>query len=81
MMRNMMLGNQTARKGDMTPLTEKEDDMVENRMYKALSANPIPKCKPIPPFTFLEESETPIKVMIKAASGMENLLWYSSSKA
>ncbi|MPN58085.1 hypothetical protein SDC9_205786 [bioreactor metagenome] len=71
MPRNRKLGNQTARKGVMAPLTENDVDKVENMMYKELKAKPIPKCKPIPPLTFLEARETPINVIINAANGME----------
>lgn len=58
----------------MAPLTENDVDNVENMMYKELKANPIPKCNPMPPLTFLDAKETPIRVMIKAAKGIENLL-------
>ena len=66
-----MFGNQTAVIEDIEPFTAKVVDMVINKMYIELSASPTPRCKPIPPRTFREESETPIKVIIKAASGIE----------
>ncbi len=72
--KNTKLGNQTATKGDRIPLTEKVVVMVENNIYKELKASPTPKCKPIPPRTLREESDTPISVIIKAASGIENRL-------
>lgn len=37
------LGNQTAVKADILPLTENDVDIVENKIYKALKAKPIPK--------------------------------------
>jgi hypothetical protein len=70
MSKNTILGSHTAMKGESVPLTEKVVDSVENKIYIELSANPIPKLSPIPPRTFRDESETPIKVMIKAANGM-----------
>ena len=60
----MKFGNQTATKGDIIPETENVVEKVEKRMYNALSATPIPRCKPIPPRTFRDESVTPIKVII-----------------
>lgn len=71
--RKIMLGNHTAAAADMLPLTEKDVDMVENKMYKALNAIPIPKFSPMPPRTLRDDSDTPIKVMINAANGEENL--------
>ena len=68
--RNIKFGNQTAISGDIAPLTENEVDKVEKRMYNALSARPIPKLIPIPPLTLRDESDTPIRVMIKAANGI-----------
>ena len=73
-------GNQTAAKADIVPLTENEVDMVVNKTYNELKANPTPKCSPIPPRTFLEDSDTPINVIIKAANGIAYRLKYSSSK-
>ena len=74
MPKNTKLGNQTATNGLSIPLTEKVVDMVENKIYNELSASPIPKCNPIPPLTFREDNETPIKVIINAAKGMEKRL-------
>lgn len=64
-----MFGSQTASRGDMVPFMAKVDEMVENRIKAALSPIPIPRCNPIPPFTFREANETPIKVKIKEANG------------
>ena len=46
--------------GGILPLMAKVADMVWNKMYEKLNASPIPKCSPIPPFTFREESESPM---------------------
>lgn len=48
-------------------MTAKVADTVWNKMYEKLSANPTPKCSPIPPFIFLDDKETPMVVKIKAA--------------
>ena len=42
--------------GGIFPFTAKVDATVWNRIYEKLSPSPIPKCNPIPPFVFLEES-------------------------
>ena len=65
-----MLGIQTAMNGGVFPLTAKVDDIVWNNIYEKLSANPIPKQSPIPPFTLRAERETPITVRINAAKDM-----------
>ena len=51
-------------------MTAKVADTVWNKMYEKLSANPTPKCSPIPPFIFLDDKETPMVVKIKAAKDM-----------
>ena len=58
----------------------KADDMLWKSMYEKLSARPIPNDRPIPPFDFLDESETPITVRINAANDIAIRLWYSISK-
>jgi len=40
---NNAFGSHTAVNADMAPLTEKEVDMVENKIYNELKASPIPK--------------------------------------
>ena len=65
-----MLGIHTAIIGGVFPLTAKVADTVWNKMYEKLSANPTPKCSPIPPFIFLDDKETPMVVKIKAAKDM-----------
>ena len=67
-MRNVIFGSHTAAIGDMLPLTAKVDEMVWKTIYPKLSAIPIPRFSPIPPLTFLAESESPMSVRIKAAN-------------
>ena len=62
-----ILGIQAATIGLTYPLMAKVDVMVINKMYEKLSAKPIPMFKPIPPFTFLDESDAPMAVRMKAA--------------
>lgn len=66
----IILGSHTAIIGDIAPLTENEVDKVEKSIYSALSAIPTPKLMPMPPLTLRDDNETPINVIIKAASGM-----------
>ena len=56
------------------------EDMLWNRIYEKLNASPIPSDRPIPPFTFLDESEAPIIVRMNAAKDIAIRLWYSISK-
>ena len=79
--RKTKLGIHADMKGDITPLTEKVVLTVENRIYRAVSTNPIPKFFPIPPRTFRDDIVTPSSVMINAPSGDAHRLWYSVSKA
>ena len=58
----------------------KADEILWNTMYEKLSARPIPNDNPIPPFAFLEESETPMTVRRNAAKDIAMRLWYSISK-
>ena len=67
-MRNVIFGSHTAAMGDMLPLTAKEDEMVWNTMYPKLSAIPIPRFSPMPPFAFLTDMANPMSVKIKAAN-------------
>ena len=59
-------GNQTANATGMC--SAKADDMVWNRMYEKLSPRPIPNDNPIPPFRFLDDSETPMTVIMNDAN-------------
>lgn len=68
MNRYNMFGIHTAMAGERFPLMAKVDDMVWNRMYEKLNANPIPKCRPMPPFTLRDDSDSPIAVRINAAN-------------
>ncbi len=69
MARNMKLGSQTDINGDITPLTEKVVETVENRIYIAESVIPMPRFFPMPPLTLRLESVTARSVMINAAIG------------
>ena len=74
MIRNIMLGNQTASNTGILPLTANILDMVVNKIYSALRAMPTPICSPIPPRIFLEERDTPISININAANGLAKRL-------
>ena len=63
----MILGSQTANRGDISPFVAKVDDIDENMIYVKLNTNPIPMFTPIPPFTFRDESDIPIAVNMNAA--------------
>ena len=65
-----MLGSHTAITGGILPLTAKVDATVWKRMYEKLNAKPTPKCNPIPPFTFLDDNDTPINVKMNEANDM-----------
>ena len=72
-----ILGIQTDRRGGKFPPTA---NMVVKRIKRIklkLRANPNPICKPIPPRTFLEESETPMRVRIKVEKGYAKRLYFS----
>ena len=60
MARKRKFGSHTLMKGDITPLTEKVVETVENRIYSALKVSPTPKFLPIPPRTFLEKDRKKI---------------------
>ena len=76
-----MFGIHTAMAGIMFPFMAKVDEMVWNRIYEKLSPSPIPKCKPIPPLTFREDSDKPIEVRINAANDIAIRRWYYNSKS
>ena len=68
----MILGNQAAKAIGIC--SAKADEIPWNRMYEKLSASPIPNDNPIPPFAFLEDSDTPIIVKMNAANDIAILL-------
>ena len=68
MTRNTMLGIHTATMGGIFPLMAKVAEMVWNTMYPKLKAMPIPRFSPMPPLTFLAESDTPMSVSMNAAN-------------
>ena len=61
-----MFGSQAA--SAMGIWSAKADDIPWNRIYEKLNASPIPNDNPMLPFDFLDESDTPIIVRIKAAN-------------
>ena len=61
-------------KGLVSPEMANEEDTCINRMYKKLNPRPIPICSPIPPFTFREETDAPIRVRMKAAKAIAKRL-------
>ena len=63
-----IFGNHTANIDGILPLIENVDDTDWNKMYEKLRPNPIPRFNPIPPLTFLDDSETPIAVRMNAAN-------------
>ena len=79
--KNKKLGNHTLINGDITPLTEKVVETVENNTYKALNATPTPRFLPIPPRTFFELNVTPNSVMINAPIGLAHRFHHSVSNA
>ena len=81
MARKRKFGSHTLMKGDITPLTEKVVDTVENRIYSALRVSPTPKFLLIPPRTFFELSVTPNRVIMNAPIGLAQRFHHSVSKA
>lgn len=77
----IMFGNHTAIAVLITPETANVVLTVLNRMKMALSAMPMPTCKPVPPRTLRDESDKPIIVRMNTLIGMENRLRNSSSNA
>jgi len=66
---NRIFSIQTAKPGVSEPPTA---NMVENRikrMYEKLQAKPTPICNPMPPLTFRDERDTPIRVNINVEKG------------
>ena len=81
MARNTKLGNQTAMNDDITPETANVVETVENKIYSADRAMPIPRFFPIPPLTLRALRVTAISVMINAAIGEAKRLYHSVSNA
>ena len=76
---NIILGIHAASIGGVSAFMAKVADTVCNNIYAKLNAKPIPKYIPMPPFRFLDDSETPIVVRIKDANEVAIRLWYSTS--
>ena len=66
----IMFGIHAANIGGVLALMANVDEIVCNNIYPTLSAKPIPKYIPIPPFLFLEDNESPIIVSIKDENDM-----------
>lgn len=64
---NMMFGIHAANGGGQSALMAKVAEMVCSRMYAADSARPTPRCMPMPPLRFWEESDMPMMVRMKDA--------------
>ena len=60
-------------------MMENVAETVCRSMYAKLSASPIPRYMPIPPFRFLDDSEMPIVVSMNDANDDAIRLWYSTS--
>ena len=65
----MRLGVQTASPAGMVPLLANSSKKRLKRMYEKQRPVPMPMWRPVPPRTLREESETPISVRMKVASG------------
>ena len=63
----MMFGIQAASAAGAPTFIANVAEIVCSIMYVKLSARPMPRYMPIPPFRLREESETPIVVRIKEA--------------
>ena len=64
-----MFGSHTASPGGSEPLFANSSKKRLKRMYEKQSPVPIPICRPVPPRTLREESETPISVRMNVESG------------
>ena len=63
-----MLGIHAANIGGVSALMANVAETVWSIMYPKLSARPIPKYNPMPPFRLRDDRETPIVVRIKEAN-------------
>ena len=64
----MMFGIHAASIGGVFACMAKVDDTVCNMMYVKLSARPMPRYIPIPPFLLRDDSDKPIVVRMKEAN-------------
>src|SRR5690606_21531160 len=79
--KKVTLGISTAKIGGNPPLRA---NIVENWLktkYTKLRPIPIPRLRPIPPLTFLEDSATPIKVKINAEKGLIQRRYFSTKSS
>ena len=63
----IMFGIQLASIAGQVAFMANVEDMEDSRIYVKLKNKPMPKDKPIPPFFFSQERDTPMKVKMKAA--------------
>lgn len=75
----MMFGIHAASMGWAPEFMANVELMVCNMMYVKLSARPIPRYIPMPPFRFRDDNEKPMVVSMKLANDMAMRLWYSTS--
>lgn len=75
----IMFGIHAANIGGVSAFIANVDDTVCSIMYVKLSARPIPRYSPIPPFLFLDESDRPMVVRMNDANDVAIRLWYSTS--
>lgn len=71
---NNKLGIQTAIMAGQPAFVAKVAEIVWKSMYEKLSAKPIPRESPMPPFRFCADIEAPMRVRIKAAKGVAKRL-------
>ena len=75
----IMLGIHAASIGGVSALMANVELTVCSMMYAKLSARPIPRYSPIPPFRLRDESDRPMVVRINDAKDIAMRLWYSTS--
>lgn len=69
------IGSQAPRKGEKFDLLTKTEKILSKKIKRNPKAMPKAKLTPIPPLLLEEDTETPIKVKIKAEKGKLHLLW------
>ena len=65
----MIVGMLTPNIGGNVPPIDIFVDTCMKRIYAKLNKSPIPRCIPIPPLTFLDETDNPINVKTKVLKG------------
>ena len=69
MTRYIRFGIQTENPAGRTPLFANSSKNLPKRMYEKQRVIPIPIWRPVPPRTFREDSETPIRVSMNVDIG------------